>query len=479
MARRLIMAAAFCAASVPYAAHAACDAANQFTYSFLTAPVASLSYTGSSTYTATNSLGQSISFTVTYAANGLSTNMAGGVAMPAISNLINSTGSGNNLMIGGIFLGRTTSITGTTRTIKTTLTFATTVRDVRVMVNDVDYGANQFRDWMHASGTGPAGAYVPAITTPYTNNNTTGPRSHASSTLTLGAATTPYPITANQAVGTAVSSNTALNGTMYTAWTQPITSAAITYGNYPYAPGENTTGQQAIGIESVQFCPMPVLTVLKSSAPVDDPVNGTTNPKMVPGAHVDYTLTVTNTGGSPVDAGAVVLADVLPAGEPFEVPVSAPQPVAAAPQEVQPLPGAAVVDGASYWLFTGLHITLFRDDAEGLFLNLESPSPCCWVFWRADDEQLLDGEPMAVPQIATLSYHDAGRWLDAQERVDQVPASAAVVAWLAAYVESRYRPEPKRRQRPASFQPLADRFGNPVSISTGERRGRGRGGDAA
>ena len=32
------------------------------------------------------------------------------------------------------------------------------------------------------------------------------------------------------------------------------------------------------------------------------------------------------------------------------------------------------------------------------------------------------GEPMAVPQIVTLSYHEAGRWLDAQERVDQVPA---------------------------------------------------------
>lgn len=164
-----------------------------------------------------------------------------------------------------------------------------------------------------------------------------------------------------------------------------------------------------------------------------------------------------------------VLADVLPAGEPFEVPVSAPQPVAAAPQEVQPLPGAAVVEGASYWLFTGLHITLFRDDAEGLFLNLESPSPCCWVFWRADDEQLLDGEPMAVPQIATLSYHDAGRWLDAQEKVEQVPASTEVVAWLSAFVAEHHHLEPKRRRRPESFKPLTDRFGQPVRISTEKR----------
>lgn len=169
-----------------------------------------------------------------------------------------------------------------------------------------------------------------------------------------------------------------------------------------------------------------------------------------------------------------VLADVLPAGEPFEVPARAPQPVAEAPQEVQPLPGAAVVEGARYWLFTGLHVTLFRDDAEGLFLNLESPSPCFWVFWRADEEQLLDGEPMAVPQIATLSYHDAGRWLDAQEKVDQVPAPPEVVEWLRAFVAEHHHIEPKRRKRPDSFKPLTDRFGQPVRIST-EKFQRGPG----
>ena len=169
-----------------------------------------------------------------------------------------------------------------------------------------------------------------------------------------------------------------------------------------------------------------------------------------------------------------VLADVLPAGEPVEVPVNAPQPVAAASQEVQPLPGAVAVEGARYWLHAGLHVTLFRDDAEGLYLNLNSPQPCFWVVWRADEEQLQGGEPMAVPQIATLSYHDAGRWLDAQEKVDQVPASPEVVEWLRSFVDGHYQPEVKRRQRPESFKPLTDRFGQPVRISTGKfQRGPG------
>jgi len=164
-----------------------------------------------------------------------------------------------------------------------------------------------------------------------------------------------------------------------------------------------------------------------------------------------------------------VLADVLPTSDPYWVESGDASP--GEPQAVEPLPGALVVSGAACWLFPGHRVTLFRDDAEGYFLNASSPSPCFWVVWRPDDSRIFDGEPMAVPQIVTLSYHDAGRWLDAQEKVDQVPAPAPVVNWLAGFVAEHHRPEPKRRQRPASFQPLTDRFGQPVSISTEKVRG--------
>lgn len=170
-----------------------------------------------------------------------------------------------------------------------------------------------------------------------------------------------------------------------------------------------------------------------------------------------------------------VLADVLAGAslEALKLPATAAGPLPLEPATAEP----DAPDQVSHWLYPGLALELHPDDLEGYYLNLSSPQPCCWVMWRPDEALLPDGSPAPLPLIATLSYHDAGRWLDAQERVDQVPAPAAVVAWLAAYVEARYRPEPKRRQRPASFQSLADRFGNPVSISTGERRRRG--GDAA
>lgn len=128
---------------------------------------------------------------------------------------------------------------------------------------------------------------------------------------------------------------------------------------------------------------------------------------------------------------------------------------------------------ASHWLFPHFPVELFRDDAEGYFLNLESPQPCFWVMWRQPEG---GDDALPEPQIVTLSYHDAGRWLDAQERVDQVPAPPEVVAWLAEFVSAHYQPEPKRRKRPDSFQPLTDRFGQPASISTGERQ-VGRRGD--
>ena len=131
----------------------------------------------------------------------------------------------------------------------------------------------------------------------------------------------------------------------------------------------------------------------------------------------------------------------------------------------------------SLWLHSGLAVTLHRDDVEGYHLNATAGQPCFWVMWRMEE---VDGEdePVAMPQIVTLSYHDAGRWLDAQETVERVDAPPEVLMWLQAFIDAHYQPEPKRRRRPDSFRPLTDRFGNPVSISTGKTR-RGPPADAA
>lgn len=55
------------------------------------------------------------------------------------------------------------------------------------------------------------------------------------------------------------------------------------------------------------------LTIAKTSTVISDPVNGTTNPKLIPGAVVEYAITVTNAGTGPVDASSIVILDVMPA----------------------------------------------------------------------------------------------------------------------------------------------------------------------
>ena len=121
------------------------------------------------------------------------------------------------------------------------------------------------------------------------------------------------------------------------------------------------------------------------------------------------------------------------------------------------------------WLHPGFVVELFRDDAEGYWLNLTTESPAWFVLWRLDDE-------VARPEVVTLSYYDAGRWLDAQEIVEQVPAPADVIEWLREFTEAHYTPEPRKRRRPQSFQRLEDRFGNPASVTTIKKFGGGDGG---
>jgi hypothetical protein len=68
--------------------------------------------------------------------------------------------------------------------------------------------------------------------------------------------------------------------------------------------------------------------------------------------------------------------------------------------------------------------------------------------WRIAD----DDPSRAWPELVTLSYNEAGRLLDAQERVDNVPLPTDVREWLQAFTEANYQPEPKQRKRPASFR---------------------------
>jgi len=104
-------------------------------------------------------------------------------------------------------------------------------------------------------------------------------------------------------------------------------------------------------------------------------------------------------------------------------------------------------DGLVQKVFPGFTITLFGDEAEGYYLNVSSGEPCAFVSVRTDG----DGDD-PYPFQVTASYNEAARWMDGGERVDKVAVDLEFAAWVGAWVEANYRPEPKERIKPKSFK---------------------------
>ncbi len=97
-------------------------------------------------------------------------------------------------------------------------------------------------------------------------------------------------------------------------------------------------------------------------------------------------------------------------------------------------------------IFPGFELTLYRDEAEGYYLNTSSGDASVFVSIRSDE---ATGEP--YPFQATLSYNEPARRMDGGERVERASAWPELAAWLGEWVQANYRPEPKKRQKPKSF----------------------------
>ena len=98
-------------------------------------------------------------------------------------------------------------------------------------------------------------------------------------------------------------------------------------------------------------------------------------------------------------------------------------------------------------LYPGFTVRLYPEEAEGYFLNVSSEAPSVFVSLRNDE---ATGD--VYPFQATLSYNEAARWMDGGERVERAPAWPELIAWMGQWVEDNYRPEPRKRQRPKSFE---------------------------
>jgi uncharacterized repeat protein (TIGR01451 family) len=169
----------------------------------------------------------------------------------------------------------------------TTITLPTAVPGLQFRIFDVDFASGQFADRVTVTGTFNGASVTPILTNGIAN----------------------YVI-GNSAFGDATSADTSGNGNVVVTFTSPVDTITITYGNHSLAPAN--PGQQAIAIHDITFCrPQATLTVDKTSTIVSDPVNGTTNPKFIPGATARYCILVTNAGSATTTT--VALTDTLPA----------------------------------------------------------------------------------------------------------------------------------------------------------------------
>ncbi|MBU7589273.1 MAG: DUF11 domain-containing protein [Sphingopyxis terrae] len=175
--------------------------------------------------------------------------------------------------------------------VTSTISLPTAVPGAQFTLFDIDYASGQFADRVTVTGS--------------FNGTTVYP------TLTNGVAN--Y-VVGNSAYGDATSADGSANGNVVVTFAAPVDTITVEYGSHSFAPAN--PGQQGMAIHDINFCrPIANLLIAKTSSIVSDPVNGTTNPKAIPGATMRYCLLVTN-GGS-ATATAIYVADPLPATTSF------------------------------------------------------------------------------------------------------------------------------------------------------------------
>jgi uncharacterized repeat protein (TIGR01451 family) len=174
-----------------------------------------------------------------------------------------------------------------------TITLPRTFTGLQFSIFDLDFGPNQFADRVEVVGFNGATAVNPI--------------------LTNGAAN--Y-VSGNELIGDIASDNDQSLGNAVVTFTQPVDRVVLRYGNHTTAP--SNPGQQGISVHDIMVCnPFTTLSVTKVSSVISDPVNSTNQPKAIPGALIEYLISVANTGASATDNNSVVVLDSGPAEAKF------------------------------------------------------------------------------------------------------------------------------------------------------------------
>lgn len=91
--------------------------------------------------------------------------------------------------------------------------------------------------------------------------------------------------------------------------------------------------------------------------------------------------------------------------------------------------------------YSGMKVTLYKDECESYYHNLMSPKPGCFVV--ADKE--LNQPP--VPYKVSMSFDEAHAYQEGGKEIFAVDIPNELYQWIEAYVLENYFPEKKRKRK--------------------------------
>ena len=100
--------------------------------------------------------------------------------------------------------------------------------------------------------------------------------------------------------------------TLTVAVSLPASPSVTNTANVSGVNFDNVSGNDSDS-DTVAVTTAPNILFQKASSTLSDPYNGTSNPKAIPGALVEYTLTASNSGSGAADNGTIVISDSVPA----------------------------------------------------------------------------------------------------------------------------------------------------------------------
>ena len=97
-------------------------------------------------------------------------------------------------------------------------------------------------------------------------------------------------------------------------------------------------------------------------------------------------------------------------------------------------------DGDEF-LWSGLTVTLYRDEAESYYHNIMAEQPALYVVTRNNNQ----GEP--EPFTVTASFDEAHAYMEGEENAHSVALPAELYAWIERFVLTHYVPEKRKKRK--------------------------------